>query len=80
MNEMEAILQRKAGELVTKQVPHLETKENHLLLDWKDHNTGMSITFNLTWVLRNTRDVKDILRIIQQCQKELSRRGLNHSS
>ena len=76
---MEELLQRKAAALVAKQVTVAIKGENHLVLHWKDER-GFSLSYNITWAIQNTGDVRNIFAIMEECQKELKRRGLNRAS
>ena len=78
MSELESILQKKAQQLTARQIQVPLKLEKQLLITWKD-DRGFAIQFNLSWALHNQKDLSQIVAIMDECQKELLRRGVvNH--
>ena len=73
--QLRDILQRKAGELVARRVKSPIAREQHLVLHWKNEE-GFGMDFNLSLGLRKC-PMTDIFHVMQECRKELTRRGVN---
>jgi len=78
MSELDSILKQKAA-TITRSIQSPGQVERQLLVSWKDEK-GFAMQMNLTWMLRNTKDVNTVFGIIDECQKELKRRGLNRAA